>query len=267
VTGVSCYHLLRGKHTELASRCARIGLVMTLAAAFATAIVGDQIGKLMEEQQPMKMAAAEALYKTKQPADLSLFAIADFEKNPGENRFNISIPHGLSIMSGGWSKEVRGIDEVQAEYERKYGPGDYVPVVGVTYWSFRAMVGAGGALIAFSAWGLWLVKRRRLETARWFQRAAIGAIALPYIANSAGWIFTEMGRQPWVVQGLLLTKDAVSPGTSVGEVLSSLVGFSVLYAALGLAMTKIFVRFIKAGPPPPNDDDFDGGDPDLVFTY
>lgn len=264
VTGVSSYHLLRGRHRELSLRCARIGLVMTFTAALATSLVGHQMGRLLEEQQPMKMAAAEALYKTEQPADMSLFAIADFERNPGENRFNLSVPHGLSLLSGGWSKEVRGIDEIQAEYEQRYGPGDYVPVVGVTYWSFRAMVGAGSALLALSAVGLLLSRRRRFESARWFHKAAIGAIALPYVANSAGWIFTEMGRQPWVVQGLLLTKDAVSPGTSAAEVLLSLAGFSVLYAALGVAMTVLYLRFIKAGPNPPDDD---GVDPNLVFTY
>src|SRR5262249_7190521 len=225
--------------------------------------VGDRLGKLLEEQQPMKMAAAEALYKTAQPADLSLFAFADFEHNPGENTVNIAIPHGLSLMSGGWDKQVRGIDDIQAEYEQKYGPGDYVPVVGVTIWAFRLMVGSASALIALSALGLLLAWRGRLVSTRWFQRAAVGAIVLPYVANSAGWVFTEMGRQPWAVQGLLLTKDAVSPGTSVAEVAGSLAGFSFLYAVLGAAMTMLFLRFIKAGPAAGHE----GEDPDLLFTY
>src|SRR5262245_27675639 len=173
VLAVSSYHLLRGKEVEIARRCARIALVVVLVGAGTTALVGDQLGKLLEEQQPMKMAAAEALYETKQPADLSLFAVADFDRNPGENRFNVSIPHGLSIMSGGWNKEVRGIDDVQAEYEQRYGPGDYVPVVAVTYWSFRSMIGAGSALLLFAALGLLLVWRRQVAASRWFQPAAI----------------------------------------------------------------------------------------------
>jgi cytochrome d ubiquinol oxidase subunit I len=270
VLGVSCYHLLRGKETPVASRCARMALVLTCCGAVGAATVGDSMGRLLEEQQPMKMAAAEALYKTEKPADLSLFALADFDKNPGENWFSLSIPHGLSIMSGGWDKEVRGIDEIQREYEARYGPGDYVPVVGVTFWSFRVMIGAACALIGLTALGLWLARKRKLESARWFQWAAVGAVALPYLANSAGWIFTEMGRQPWVVQGLLLTRDAVSPGTTVSEVLLSLIGFAVLYGILGTVMTWLFVRFIKAGPKPPHDSDADDAgdvDSDLLFAY
>src|SRR5262245_29265805 len=143
VLAVSCYHLLRGKEVEIARRCARLALVITLVGAGTAALVGDQLGKLLEEQQPMKMASAEALYETEKPADLSLFAVADFEHNPDENRINVSIPHGLSIMSGGWNKEVRGIDEIEAEYDAKYGEDDYTPVVGVTYWAFRGMIGAG----------------------------------------------------------------------------------------------------------------------------
>jgi cytochrome d ubiquinol oxidase subunit I len=167
-------------------------------------------------------------------------------------------------MSGGWNKRVRGINDVQREYQKRYGPGDYVPVVGVTFWTFRLMVGSAAVLIGLAALGLYLVRKRRLESSRWFLRAAVGAIALPYLANSAGWIFTEMGRQPWVVQGLLLTKNAVSPSTTVAEVLLSLIGFVVLYAILGAAMTRLFLRFIKEGPKPaaavPN------ASPELLFT-
>jgi cytochrome bd ubiquinol oxidase subunit I len=268
VLGISCYQLLRGKNVELARRCARMALVMTLGAALTASVVGDQLGKLLEEQQAMKMASAEALYKTSKPADLSLFAVAGFEHNPGENRINITIPHGLSLLSGGWNEEVRGIDDVQAEYEQRYGPGDYVPVVGVTYWSFRLMIAAASGLILLSAAGLLLVRRRRFDSARWFHRLAIGAIALPYVASSAGWIFTEMGRQPWAVQGLLLTKDAVSPGTTRGEVLFSLCGFALVYALLGAVMLRLFVRFAKEGPKESGQDhddhDLTG---DLALTY
>jgi cytochrome d ubiquinol oxidase subunit I len=248
ILGVSCYHLLRGKEVELAGRCARIALVVTAAAAITTAGVGPSMGILLEDQQPMKMAAAEALYETAKPADLSLFAIADFEKNPGENDVNIAIPHGLSLLSGGWNEEVEGIDQIQAEYEQRYGPGDYTPVVGVTYWSFRAMIGAASLTIALALLGLLLARRGSLETARWFQKAAIAAIALPYVANSAGWIFTEMGRQPWAVQGLLLTEDAVSPGTTVAEVATSLVGFSLIYAFLGMVTSWLFLTLARRGP-------------------
>jgi cytochrome bd ubiquinol oxidase subunit I len=266
VLGVSCYHLLRGTEVEIASRCARIALVVTLVGALGAAVVGDSMGRLLEDQQPMKMAAAEALYETSQPADLSLFAFADFERNPGENRINISIPHGLSIMSGGWNKKVEGINEVQRESVEKYGPGDYVPVVGVTYWSFRLMIGSACLIIGLAALGLWLARGRRLEGSRWFQRAAIGAIALPYIAQSAGWIFTEMGRQPWAVYGLLKTQDAVSPGTTRAEVLVSLCGFVALYAVLAFVALRVLLRLAKAGPGAVHAHD-DGVDPNLLLTY
>jgi cytochrome bd ubiquinol oxidase subunit I len=266
VLGVSCYHMLRGKEVEIASRCARIALVVTLVGALGAAAVGDSMGRLLEEQQPMKMAAAEALYETSQPADLSLFAFADFEKNPGENRFNISIPHGLSIMSGGWNKEVNGINDVQRESVEKYGESDYVPIVGVTYWSFRLMIGSACLIIGLAALGVWLMRGRRLERARWFQKAAILAIALPYVAQSAGWVFTEMGRQPWAVYGLLKTEDAVSPGTTRGEVLVSLCGFVALYAVLAFVALRVLVRLAKAGPSGGHGHD-ESVDPNLLLTY
>jgi cytochrome d ubiquinol oxidase subunit I len=211
-------------------------------------MVGDSMGRLLEEQQAMKMASAEALYETSKPADLSLFAVAGFSHNPGHTNVNIAIPHGLSLMSGGWNKEVRGINDIQAEYEQRYGPGDYTPVVSVTYWTFRMMIGAGSLLLVLTLVGAWLMRRRRLESTRWYLKAAIAAIVLPYIANSAGWIFTEMGRQPWAVQGLLLTKDAVSPGTTSAEILVSMTGFIVLYGALAVFGGRVLLALARKGP-------------------
>jgi cytochrome d ubiquinol oxidase subunit I len=129
------------------------------------------------------------------------------------------------------------------------------------------MVGAGSAVKLHAGLGLFLVKRRSLDRATWFHKVAIGAVVLPYVANSAGWIFTEMGRQPWAVQGLLLTEDAVSPGTTAGEVAVSLVGFAALYSVLGYAMVKLFVKLAKKGPDElPPDHDVPGMR-DIALTY
>jgi cytochrome d ubiquinol oxidase subunit I len=270
VLAISSYHLLRGRHVDVAGSCARLALVMIVVGALTTAFVGDRLGGLLEEQQPMKMAAAEAIYDNKKPADLSVFTAGSVNHDPSENTLNVAIPHGLSLMAEhSWNGEVRGINDVQSEYEQKYGPRDYSPNVTVTYWSFRAMVGAASALIGIGLLGLFLFWRRRFQAAHWFHKLAILGIALPYIANSAGWIFTEMGRQPWSVQGLLLTEDAVSPGTTRGEVLTSLVGFASLYAILGFAAVWIVLRLVKEGPKPPPDvgsgrDDIDAN---LALTY
>ena len=127
-------------------------------------------------------------------------------------------------------------------------PGDYTPNVAVTYWTFRIMVGTGllAALIGFA--GLWLMWSKKLESARWFLRLAVPAIAIPYIGNISGWVFTEMGRQPWVVYGLQLTRDGVSPTVSAWTVGISLAGFVALYGVLGVVDFILLRRYAKAGP-------------------
>jgi cytochrome d ubiquinol oxidase subunit I len=203
----------------------------------------------MTEQQPMKMAAAEALYETEKPAGFSLFALGGWESNPGEHVVNVTIPHALTVLStNSWNGEVRGIDDIQAEYRQRYGPGDYAPIVGVTYWTFRLMVGAGTLMILFSLAGLWLWRRRRLETSTRYLRLALPLMALPFVANITGWIFTEVGRQPWVVQGLLTTDQAVSPNISVVSVALSLTVLTAIYGALAAVALWLTVRFVKAGP-------------------
>ena len=127
-----------------------------------------------------------------------------------------------------------GINELQEQYEQEYGPGNYVPDVRLVYWSMRVMAYLGTLVFLLALWGAWLSWRRRLERATWFQRAALLAIAFPFLANFAGWILTEAGRQPWVVYGLLKTEDAVSGTVSAWNVGLSLGVFVTLYAVLGL---------------------------------
>ena len=256
VLGVTAWHLARRNEVDVFGMTARLVIPAVCVATILGATVGHFQGMLLEDQQPMKMAAAEAQYETEKGAGFSIFALGGLERNPGKLDTNIEIPKTLSFLAtGDPNGEVRGINEIQREYEETYGPGDYVPWVGVTYWTFRLMVGAGTAIILLTAIGWWLIRRRRLHDSRWWLKLAIPAVALPFIANSAGWIFTEMGRQPWVVQGLLSTDDAVSPTVSTAQVLLTLIGFTVLYGVIALIAGRLFLREAKHGPEPARDPD------------
>ena len=198
----------------------------------------------MVQVEPMKMAAAEALWNSEQPASFSLFTIGN-EKDR-KDVFAIRIPDVLSILSfNSVDGQVQGINNLQAQYVKQYGPGDYVPPVWVVYWSFRLMVGAGTVMILLSLTTLFLVLKKRLEKARWFLWLLPFAIALPYLANSAGWIMTEVGRQPWIVFGLLTTTKGVSPTVGTATVLISLIVFTLLYGGLMVADVFLLVRSAK----------------------
>ena len=137
------------------------------------------------------------------------------------------IPFLLSYLADGdIHATVEGIKDVQAEYEQKFGPGDYTPHIATTYWSFRYMIGLGAVTTALALLGIWLTRRGRLPDNRWFWRALIWSTPLAILANSFGWIFTEMGRQPWVVFGEMLTRDGLSPSVPAWQVITSLVVFA-----------------------------------------
>jgi cytochrome d ubiquinol oxidase subunit I len=249
-------------------------LPLALGAAILTGAFGHTQGMLMEKQQPMKMAAAEALYKTTKGASLSIFAVGPFEHFPKRLNTDIRIPHLLSILgSASWNGEVKGVNQLNAEDQRKYGPGDYVPILGVTYWTFRLMAGVGVLLLLIPLLGLLLMRRKPIERKRWFLRAAIVGAFLPPLANLTGWIFTEMGRQPWVVYGLLKTSDARSPLVGSGTIILSLVGYTVLYGILLLVGGRLFLKEIAHGPEAEPPAAPDGGQapasahPDLVLAY
>jgi cytochrome d ubiquinol oxidase subunit I len=248
VLAVSAYHLRRGRDTELFGGAARAALVVSLVAGIATVLIGHEQAQLMTRQQPMKMAAAEALYSTKSGAEFSLFAIGPWERFPDRNVVDIAIPHGLSILAtNSWSGTVQGVNDLQGAYEAKYGPGNYEPIVGITYWTFRIMSGLGFLMALFAAVGLLLVRLGRLEQSPRYLRLAVWAVALPFLANATGWLFTEMGRQPWVVQGLLLTRDAVSSSVSAWSVGLTLAGFTALYGALAGVEGWLMFRTARAG--------------------
>ena len=162
VVGVSAWHLARGSNVEMFARSIRIALPVVFVAALFTTMIGHAQAQLMTEQQPMKMAAAEALYETQKGAPFSLFAVAPFEHKPARSTFDISIPHGLSMLSTNtWNGEVEGINDLNRAYQAKYGPGNYAPIVGVTYWTFRIMTGIGFLMVAITALGMLLLWRGR----------------------------------------------------------------------------------------------------------
>jgi cytochrome d ubiquinol oxidase subunit I len=164
--------------------------------------------------------------------------------------FSIEIPGLLSFLAtNSFRGKVVGIDELQKQDEQQYGPGNYVPNVKLVYWSMRVMAYLATLLAMLALWGAWLLRKDRLASAKWFQRAAIASIAFPFLCNFAGWILTEAGRQPWVVYGLLKTADAVSPTSSTLMVGGSLAVFMSLYAALGVADFILMRRYARLDPP------------------
>jgi cytochrome d ubiquinol oxidase subunit I len=249
MTAVALWHLV--KHgTEAFRPALRLGAWVTLAAAAAVAITGDTQGKIMTEVQPMKMAAAEALYETEQPAAFSVLTIGTLDG--GQEVFAIKIPYLLSWLgTGDTHGRVEGINDLQAQYAAQYGPGTYNPVIPVTYWSFRLMIGLGmlAAFVALIA--LWAQRRGRTPRSKWLARACLALPLLPLAANIFGWIFTEMGRQPWLVFGEMLTRDGVSRSVSLAEVLTSFTAFTLVYAALALIEVRLLLRYARAGLPAP----------------
>src|SRR5437868_7147138 len=202
VAGISAWHLARRRDVELFRTSARMAMIVTLIASFGVAMSGHWQAQLMTEQQPMKMAAAEALWEDEESAGFSLFAVGDVEN--GRNHINVQIPYALSFLSTHtFTGKVEGINDIQRRYEKQFGPGDYRPAVAVAYWGFRLMIGFGALAGLLAAAGLWMTRRGRLPESRWFYRMAMAGIALPFIATSIGWIFTEVGRQPWTVFGMM----------------------------------------------------------------
>ena len=249
---VCAWHMARNRDTDVFRPSLRLALWTTVIAGVLVAVTGDLQARVMTEQQPMKMAAAEALYATSQPASFSLFTIGSLDGRT--ELWSIRVPGVLSFMAtGDFNAQVEGINNLQEQYEALYGPGDYVPSVPVAYWSFRLMIGLGILAAALGVIGLWLTRSGRTpggRAGRWLWRVGPWAIVLPLAANTFGWIFTEMGRQPWTVFGVLRTADSVSPGVGIGSVATSLAVFTALYGLLAVVDLMLTIRYAKAGPPP-----------------
>lgn len=246
VLAISAYHLLRGNQLNLFRRSFQMGLIYAVIATFLVMLVGHSQAQYMFKIQPMKMASAEALWESENPAAMSLFTVG----NEPELRdvFAIRVPGLLSFLAlNQFEGEVPGIKNLQAEYEQKYGPGDYVPPVAVSYWSFRLMIGAGMGMFLLALYGLYLLLTNKVERQPVYLRLLTWAVVLPYFANSTGWLFTEIARQPWIVFGLQKTADAVSPNVTVGMVLTSLILFTVVYGVLMVADIYLLAKYARMG--------------------
>lgn len=301
MVGIAAFHLLRKRHIRVMKTSLRLGLVTVVVGGLLTAVSGDVLGKVMFKQQPMKMAAAEALWDGEASAPFSVFAYGDVDE--GHNKVAIEIPGLLSFLANDdFDSYVPGINDINKAEQEKFGPGDYRPNIPVTYWGFRWMIGFGMTSFALGALGLWLTRKKFMlpqhlrvgedevprlsllpgkalspKLTTWYWRLAVLTLGFPLIANSWGWIFTEMGRQPWVVYGVLRTEAAVSPGVSQGEVLTSMIVFTALYAILAVVEVKLLVKYVKAGPPelteadlnPPTKIGGDSRDADkpMAFSY
>ncbi len=271
VAGISAWLILKKKDVEMARPTLKMGLITLIVSFVAIGATGDVIGKVMTEQQPMKMAAAEALYETTDSAPFSLLTIGTLDGS--RSVFQIDVPSVLSFLAtGDFKGTVEGVNNLEAKYDAEFGEGNYTPNIPLAYWSFRLMIGFGGIAFLLALFTLWRTRKGRdLPKARWFLPAMISLPFMPLLANSFGWIFTETARQPWAVFGLIKTEDGVSAVVSAGSVLFTMIVFTLLYGVLAFIEVGLTLKVIKNGPAPELDyeDPQLGGSSDkpLVMSY
>jgi cytochrome d ubiquinol oxidase subunit I len=198
----------------------------------------------------MKIAAAEAQWTTCQPCSFSIFQIGGGNNDHTPTQI-IEIPHVLSLLATNtWNGKVVGLTPLQNQYAAKYGPGNYVPDVFIQYWGMRVMAYLAVVVLLIGAWGLWLIRRKKLATSRLFLWVAMWAVVLPFLMNTAGWLLTESGRQPWIVQGIMLTKNGISPSLSTTWIAISLAAFVLVYAVIATIDLLLMLKYSKKPLPP-----------------
>ena len=233
-----------------------LGCWVALIAAVGLFFTGDAQGKLMFVQQPMKMASAESLCDTATDPDFSILTVGTHNNCESISRV-IEVPYVLPFLADSRFSGVtlQGVRDLQRDYQYRFGPNDYRPNLFVTYWSFRAMIGLMAIPVLFALTTLWFTRGGRTPTQRWFSWFALLTIPTPFLANSAGWVFTEMGRQPWIVvpnpTGDQLVRLTVREGVSnhaSALVVTSLVTFTLVYAVLAVVWFWLQKRYIVEGP-------------------
>ena len=249
VFGIACWHLVR-KRNDLFLSAAKLALVVGVPVSALNLAIGSHLGVVITDYQPMKIAATEALWETEQPASFSVFQVGGFSVDDQTPSFDIEIPYLLSILAtGSLNGEVQGLNPLQAASEAEYGAGNYIPPVRTTYWSMRIMAYAGSLIFFVLAVAGFFYRRRTLATKPWLLWVGVATIPLPYVAALAGWVLTEVGRQPWIVFGLLKTVDANSPSVSTTTIAFSLGVFALLYGALAVVDVILMRRYARVDPP------------------
>ncbi len=236
VMGISAYHLLKKKNIEFFTKSFKIALVFALICSVLVAVSGDMNGVNVAKVQPAKFAAMESHWETTKNAPIYLFALPDQENEKNKTVIG-SIPGMLSFLGfHDFDAEVKGLRDI---------PKDERPPVFLTFISFRIMVGIGGLLILLSVLGF--LKRKKLTDCPLYLKMMILAIPLPLIAIELGWVVAEVGRQPWIVYGLMKTSDAVSPIVT-SQVFVSLISFALVYSLLGFVGIYLIAKNAKKGP-------------------
>jgi cytochrome d ubiquinol oxidase subunit I len=246
---VSVWYLRRGLEATAFKRSAHLALVVLIPTLGLALFVGSELGVVEDKYQPVKIAAAEAQWTTCQPCSFSAFQVGGGSSDKTPTKV-IAIPDLLSFLAtNSFKGKVVGLNTLQQQDTKQYGPGNYIPNVFIQYWSMRVMAYLAAGLFLLAAWGGWLLHRRRLERSKWFMRIALWAAVVPFLMNTAGWMLTENGRQPWIVQGLMKTVEGVSPSVSATEIWISLIVFVALYLALGAADLFLMLRYARRGLP------------------
>lgn len=289
VAAISAWWMVRERNAQsettsdgsLYRSAAILGCWVALVAALGLFVTGDFQGKLMFKQQPMKMASAESLCHTETDPHFSILTVGTHNNCDSVTRV-IEVPYVLPFLAESKFTGVtlEGVQDLQKQAVEKFGPGDYRPNLFVTYWAFRAMIGFLAFPILFALSALWLTRGSRIPDQRWFSAFALVTLPTPFLANGAGWVFTEMGRQPWVVvpnpTGDQLVRLTVQDGVSHNSptlVWISLGMFTLTYAVLAVIWFYLMRRYIVEGPlehdsepaPPAPPDDADVAP--LSFAY
>ncbi len=249
IMGFSAWHLLKNKpeNNKFFKISFKWAASVALVGSILVGFIGHYQGQFLAVSQPMKVAAMEGHWHTEQPASFSVIGIIDEENH--ENPYEIKIPAALSfLLFDDFSSEFKGLVELEAEEVAKYGPGDYIPPVTLSYWSSRTMIGSGMLMILLAGLAVWWSWKDELEEKTLFLKIMLPSALLPTLAITAGWLIAETGRWPWIVHGLQKIEDGISPTITAGNVIFSMVTFLVLYTVLGFIGIKLMIKYGISDP-------------------